>query len=204
LRLCNAGGGKYTDRMEVIQAIDQGTTFALTTFQLDNPWLVPLVRALADAGHLWVLGPIAVLAWIHFILNGRWRTGLLIVLAFLTSSLLCLFVQPLVGRPRPEGAWVVPGRPAGFGFPSEYAAASAATYGLMALSSVPLMKRRVWQSVVGFGVVGLVLAIGFSQMFLAWSYLSDVVGGWALGLSLALLFRWLDLVWTQAAASSGA
>jgi len=44
-----------------------------------------------------------------------------------------------------------------------------------------------------------VLAIGFSQMYLGWNYLSDVVGGWALGLSLALLFRWFDLRWNQPA-----
>jgi hypothetical protein len=96
--------------MEVIQAIDLGATFAITTFQKDNPWLVPVFLVLAYAGSFWVLCPVAILAGGCFSASGRWRTGLLIVLALLTSTLLYLTVQPLVGRPRPEGEWVVPGR----------------------------------------------------------------------------------------------
>jgi undecaprenyl-diphosphatase len=137
------------------------------------------------------------LAFLGFTLSGRWRTGLLILAVFVVSYVLCQAVQPLVGRPRPESSRVVPGQPRGPGFPSDEATTSVATYALIALALVPLFRSRFWQGVVSVGTLVLVLAIGFSQMYLGWNYLSDVVGGWALGLSLALLVRWLDLRWNQ-------
>jgi undecaprenyl-diphosphatase len=124
---------------------------------------------------------------------------LLCIIIFLTSDVLCQAVQPLVGRLRPDVAKAVPGRPDAPGYPNDEAANSVATYALIALSLGAVLRSRWWQGVVSVGTVVLIVAIGFSQMYLGWSYLSDVVGGWALGLSLALLFRWLDLRWNQAA-----
>ncbi len=181
--------------MLFIEALDLGSIYSLTDMQ--RPWLNPVLLAVSYAGSAWVLGPVAVLAFLGLTLLGWWRTALLCIIIFLTSDVLCQAVQPLVGRPRPDVVNVVRGRPSGFGFPSDAATTSMATYALIALSLAAVLKSRLWQSVVGVGAIVLVLAIGFSQMYLGWSYLSDVVGGWALGLSLALLFRWFDLRWHQ-------
>jgi undecaprenyl-diphosphatase len=181
--------------MLFIEALDLGSIFSLTGLQ--RPWLNPVLLAVSYAGSPWVLVPVAVLAFLVLTRLGRWRTGLLCVILFLTSDVLCQAVQPLVGRPRPDVANVVPGpgRPKGPGFPSDQATTSVATYVFAALSLADVLRRRVGQSVILVVAVALVLGIGFSQMYLGWCYLSDVVGGWALGLSLALLFRWLDLRW---------
>jgi undecaprenyl-diphosphatase len=181
--------------MEFIEAVDLGSLFSITGMQ--RPALNPVLLAVSYAGSPWVLAPVAILGLLGFTLSGRWRTGLLILLVFLVSYVLCQTVQPLVGRPRPELSKVVPPRPSGFGFPSDEATTSVATCALIALALLPLLRSRFWQGVVSVGTLALVLAIGFSQMYLGWNYLSDVVGGWALGLSLALLFRWLDLRWNQ-------
>jgi membrane-associated phospholipid phosphatase len=187
----------YTDRMEFIEAVDLGSLFALGNFQQHTPRLVPVFKAVAQAGSLWALGAVAVLAFIGLTLGGRWRTSLLVFIAFLTTAIISQTVQPLVNRPRPDVTQVVSGRPSGQGFPNGEAAASSALLVLVLLTLVPSLRSRVLQAIVIVGGVVLVLAIGFSQMYLAWAYLSDVVGGWALGLSLALLFRWLDLRWNR-------
>jgi undecaprenyl-diphosphatase len=183
--------------MLFIEALDLGSIFTLTGMQ--RPWLNPLLLVLSYAGSPWVLGPVAVVVFLALTWLGHWRTGLLCVILFLTSDVACQAVQPLVGRPRPDVKNVYPGQPKGPGFPSDAATTSIATYALVALSLADVLKRRVWQMVIGVAAVALVLAIGFSQMYMGWSYLSDVVGGWALGLSLALLFRWLDLRWKERA-----
>jgi membrane-associated phospholipid phosphatase len=181
--------------MLFIEALDLGSIFNLTGMQ--RPWLNPLLLAVSYTGSPWVLVPVAVLAFLVLTRLGRWRTGLLCAIAFLTSDVVCQAVQPLVGRPRPDVANVYPGRPNGPGFPSDEATTSVATYTLVALSLADMLKRRIGQGAIGVAATALVLGIGFSQMYLAWCYLSDVVGGWALGLSLALLFRWLDLRWKE-------
>jgi membrane-associated phospholipid phosphatase len=96
-------------------------------------------------------------------------------------------------------AWVIPGRPPGYGFPNDAATVAMATLGTMLMGLAPHLRSRASRIAVSLGIVLLLLAIGFSQMFLAWGYLTDVLGGWSLGLSLALLFRWLDLRWNQPA-----
>jgi undecaprenyl-diphosphatase len=192
--------------MEYIEALDLGTAFAIANFQQHTPWLVPFFRVVAYAGSMWVLAVVAVLAFLGLSLLSRWRAGLLIVIAFLTSAVVAQTVQPLVGRFQPDVKERVDDRPQpdgrdrlpdlSYGFPNGPTAASSATYAILLLSLVPLLRGRILQVVLGLGIVVLVLAVGFSQMYLAWGYLSDVVGGWALGLSLALFCRWLDLRWS--------
>jgi undecaprenyl-diphosphatase len=193
--------------MEYIEALDLGAAFGIANIQQQTPWLVPVFRVIAYAGSLWVLAVVAVLAFLGLSLLGRWRAGLLIVIAFLTSAVVAQTAQPLVGRfqpdvkervldrPQPDGKDRLPDL--SYGFPNGPAATSSATYAMLLLSLVPLLRSRVLQIILGLGIVVLVLAIGFSQMYLAWGYLSDVVGGWALGLSLALFCRWLDLRWSR-------
>jgi undecaprenyl-diphosphatase len=193
--------------MEYIEALDLGAAFGIANFQQHTLWLVPIFRVAAYAGSLWVLAVVAILAFVGLSLLGRWRAGLLIVIAFLTSAVVAQTVQPLVGRFQPDVKERVLDRPQSdgkdrlpdltYGFPNGPAAASSATYVMVLLSLVPLLRSRVLQIALGLGIVVLVLAIGFSQMYLAWGYLSDVVGGWALGLSLALFCRWLDLRWSR-------
>ncbi len=183
--------------MEFIESLDLGSIFAIGHFQKQTPWLVPIMQALAYIGSLWVLGTLAVLAFIGLAALGRWRSGLLVILVFLGSSVVCLTAEPLVGRSRPDVAWVIPGRPPGYGFPNDAATISIATLGMILLTLIPNLRSHAAKIAVTFAVVAALMAIGFSQMFLAWGYLSDVLGGWSLGLSLALLFRWLDLFWNR-------
>jgi undecaprenyl-diphosphatase len=183
--------------MESIEALDLGSIFAIGSFQQKTPWLIPVFEGLALVGSFFGMALVAGLATLGFVLFRRLLRGGVVLLVFLVCAVACQTVQPLIGRPRPDISTVVPGRPYGHGFPNGEAAVSAATFALLLLMLLRLLKSRVLQGLLSSTVVALVLAIGFSQMYLAWGYLSDVIGGWALGLSLALFLRWFDLRWNR-------
>src|SRR5205085_4084442 len=107
---------------------DLGTSFAIANFQQHTPWLVPIFKGVAYAGSLWVLAVVAILAFVGLSLLGRWRAGLLVVIAFLTSVVVAQIVQPVVNRPRPDVVQVIAGRPGSAGFPNGEAAGSSATF----------------------------------------------------------------------------
>ena len=185
--------------MEFIEAVDLGSIFAIGSFQKQTPWLIPIFQIIAYAGLPWVLAAVAVVASAGLMVRGR-GSGMLVLL-FLTSLTISLVAQRLVLRPGPDLATRVGGLPSRFSFPNNAAAVSAGTFAVLLMSVLPLWKRRAWRSAASLLIGVLILAIGFSQMYLGWSYLTDVVGGWALGLALALLARWLELRWNSVAAS---
>jgi membrane-associated phospholipid phosphatase len=81
-----------------------------------------------------------------------------------------------------------------FSFPSGHALVSLAVYGSIALMLGRRLRRRS-DRIVLFGTTGLlVLAIGFSRLYLGVHFLSDVLAGFAAGAAwLALLYVALEL-----------
>ena len=66
-------------------------------------------------------------------------------------------------------------------FPSGHSMGSLICYGLLAYVLV-LVLRRAWVRLLAVsGLSVLVLAIGFSRIYLGAHYVSDVVGGYAVG-----------------------
>jgi membrane-associated phospholipid phosphatase len=183
--------------MQFIEALDLGSLFFMP--HLHHPWLNAIMLTGTRGGDTWVLAVVVLLAFVGFAAWQRqFSSGLLIFVALLSSWSAYHLAKSYVGRPRPDVAWAFPGKPTDPSFPSGHATASSAVYGLIALSLIPLLKRRVLKSAVAIAATVLVVAIGFSRMYLGWHYLSDLVGGWALGTSLALLLRWVDLRWGNA------
>lgn len=94
-----------------------------------------------------------------------------------------LFVQ--VGkwqfiRPRPLS--VAYYHEVGFSFPSGHSATALTLYGLLAYWWIrwsPGTRSRVW---IGAGAISLILAVGFSRIYLGVHYLSDVLDGYLLGI----------------------
>jgi undecaprenyl-diphosphatase len=81
-------------------------------------------------------------------------------------------------RPRPA-LEVALAHAGGFSFPSGHAMASAAVYGALAVVVSLRFERARWWATTA--CVALVLAIGWSRIYLGVHYPSDVLAGWALG-----------------------
>lgn len=96
------------------------------------------------------------------------------------AAILNAELKLLVQRARPF--WEDPlARESTFSFPSGHSLGAVVTYGLIAYGIYLLTRRRsIWlATAVGLAIV--VLAIGYSRMYLGVHYFSDVIGGFALG-----------------------
>jgi membrane-associated phospholipid phosphatase len=81
-----------------------------------------------------------------------------------------------------------------FSFPSGHALVSLAVYGSIALVLACRLSTHAQRAVLLGGTALLVLAIGFSRLYLGVHFLSDVLAGYAAGLAwLALLYVALEL-----------
>jgi membrane-associated phospholipid phosphatase len=88
-----------------------------------------------------------------------------------------------VDRPRPNlAAW---------GYPSGHVLSLVVFFGLLAYLLWNSRLDRRWQRFGAAMAACIVVAVGFSRMYLDFHWLTDVVGGFALGLAYLLVMIWL-------------
>jgi len=139
-----------------------------------------LFRAISGLGSPWVLIPLALVITVFLVIQ---KQGLLLegwLLAFLGGFLLNNILKRAIHRPRPY-----PGAAeySSWSFPSGHAMVSLIAYGMVAYVLILLGPRnRRAQLAIVAGAALLVLAIGFSRLYLGAHYFSDVVGGYAAGM----------------------
>jgi undecaprenyl-diphosphatase len=101
-------------------------------------------------------------------------------------------MKGLYGRPRPDlaphGSYVYSAS-----FPSGHSTLSAAMFLTLAMLIASLEPNRATKVLVYVLAMTLVLAIGFSRVYLAVHWPSDVLAGWCLGAAWALA-GWLALL----------
>ena len=142
------------------------------------------ITALGGPTVIWLV----VLAVMGFLLlQARYRTALVILIAAAGGEVVNQMVKQLFMRPRPS---VVPHLDVvgSSSFPSGHAASSLA----LAICLTRLSGSKGW---VGVGGWCFVLGTGFARVALGLHYLSDILGGWCMALCWAGLcagpHRWL-------------
>jgi membrane protein DedA with SNARE-associated domain/membrane-associated phospholipid phosphatase len=152
-----------------------------------EPWLTAVLAWVTDLGASWFLVPLVLVAGLAW----RWRTGGWQPLGMLAAAyggawLLSKLVKSIVGRPRPPLATMAE-HVTGMAFPSGHATNSAAVYGMLAVLAGTALGP--WRAKVGAwaGLVLVVLAVGFSRLYLGVHWLTDVLAGWALGAAWVLV-----------------
>src|SRR5213594_1497781 len=101
--------------------------------------------------------------------------------AFAGGGLLDVVLKLVIRRPRPPGAAAFL-QHFSWSFPSGHAMASLIGYGMLAYVLTLLwIHRRSAQIAVVLAAALLIIAIGFSGLYLGVHYFSDVVGGYAAG-----------------------
>ena len=112
----------------------------------------------------------------QWILLGGWLA------AFAGGGLLDVVLKLVIRRPRPPYAAAFL-QHYSWSFPSGHAMGSLIGYGMLAyVLAVLWIHRRSAQISVVLGAALLIVAIGFSRLYLGVHYFSDVVGGYAAGL----------------------
>jgi undecaprenyl-diphosphatase len=128
------------------------------------------------------LSVLAVAACALLVRRGRRADALLVALAYAGSEILTAVFKNAFERERPPFH-----DPAlsfsTFSFPSGHSSVSAAVYGALAIVVVRSLRDRRAQVLTVVATAALVLAIGFSRVYLGAHYLSDVLAGLSLGLA---------------------
>lgn len=138
--------------------------------------LLTVVGALWQASHK---NRLLTLGWIGVVIGG----------ALLNSG-----TKHLIDRPRPpEELRDKAVLEVNQSYPSGHSMGSAIGYGLLAYT-LCLWQRCRWTRLLILLVTGcIVLAIGFSRMYLRAHWFSDVIGGWSIGLTwLFFCLGWLE------------
>jgi undecaprenyl-diphosphatase len=179
--------------MEFVQATDEGTLFWCENHHttVGNA----LMRFITRLGDPSALITVVALSGILFLVTGRRRTAVILLLVSLSGLGLTQLVSYLVKRERPDMAWRLIDRPHSPSFPSGHALNSMAIFGTLALLAARSTRRRIVCALVL--VVGflLPLTIGLSRPYLGVHYPSDVLAGWTAGLACALFALWADQRW---------
>jgi membrane-associated phospholipid phosphatase len=151
----------------------------------------PIVKTIMDAGFFigeQVIVVLAVLLGLYFIYKKYWRELTLMVLGLAGSSLLFLILSHLFNRARPvTQIWIVLHVP---GFPSGHSISVVVFYGLLAYLWVPKVSSTISKIGVAAAALFLMAYVGFSRVFTAGHYLTDILAGYAVGIA------WFGLIYT--------
>ena len=117
---------------------------------------------------------------VYFVWRREWLNLAVWAVALAGGELLNLLLKLLFARPRP--VFSVPLAVAqSYSFPSGHAMMSIIAYGLLAYFAVGAVDARRWRLIVAALAAFLVVAIGFSRLYLGVHYFTDVIGGFAAG-----------------------
>jgi undecaprenyl-diphosphatase len=146
------------------------------------PPLTALMEVVTYAGSALVLVPLALIAAAALARQGARGDAALVLLALAGSEALFLLFKDLFDRPRPH--FVDPLLVLSTSsFPSGHATVSCAVYGALAYVAARHVRGRRTRVAIAAAAGVLVLAIGFSRVYLGVHYLSDVLAGTALALA---------------------
>ena len=120
-----------------------------------------------------------------FLMHGRRRHALVLVATVLLADVSSEVLKHIYDRPRPDlvphGSYVYSSS-----FPSGHSTMSAATFLTLAMLIASLEPQRGVKVMVYVLAMALMLAIGFSRVYLGVHWPSDVLAGWCLGAAWAL------------------
>jgi undecaprenyl-diphosphatase len=122
------------------------------------------------------------IAYYLFLKKHKWYS--IKIPAIAISSLLLMFgLKRLFARERPVGQLLEEAK--NFSFPSGHALMSVTFYGLMAYITWHTVKNKTAKWIIILFLIGWIILIGLSRLYLRRHYYSDVAAGFAMG------FLWL-------------
>ena len=147
----------------------------------ESPAAYRLFHYVSLAGSPLVIAALAVVVGFVLAVRREWIILSGWLAAFYGGGLLGRVLEAFVRRPRSQGSAALLGG-ATLSLPSGHALGSLIGYGLLTYLLVTfVVKRRSGQTAIVVGAGVLILAIGFSRLYLGVLYFSDIVGMYAAG-----------------------
>jgi len=167
---------------------DRELAHMLPSIGLKSP---PFVKYIMIAGFYvgtYVIIVIDSILSLYFLFKRYWRELAMVTLGGIGGSLLFYSLSAFIARPRPlTQIWNIVHVPS---FPSGHTISSVVCYGLLAYLLAPKISSAFWKWVVVAAALLIMIWVGFSRVFTAGHYLTDVLAGYAVGIA------WSGLVYT--------
>ena len=160
---------EYALDMAVLSFVEQQRTPSLTKF-------MKFISFFASHEYLMVAPPLVVCAML-FSRKMHWY-ALLVLVNSVSITLLNQGLKHLFSRPRPITALL---EQSGKSFPSGHAMIGIVFYGLFIYIIYHLVGNRFWRWFWCLFILGFILLIGYSRIYLHVHYFTDVVAGFAIG-----------------------
>jgi len=148
--------------------------------------MTPIAKGITQlGGAIFLIGLATILA---IVIKNK-KTGLLIWINLVVSTLLNQILKYIVQRPRPTEFRIID--ESGYSFPSGHSMVSAAFYGFL----IYLIYRNVKNKYLKWGLISalslLIILIGTSRIYLGVHYTSDVLAGFLISISYLIIFTYL-------------
>ena len=149
------------------------------------------MRDVTALGGVTVIAGLTLVATLVFLFHGKRRHALVMAGAVLLAWASSETTKALYDRPRPD---LVPHAVVVYSksFPSGHSTLAAATYLTLAMLVATLETRRRTKALAYSLACVVLVAVGFSRVYLGVHWPSDVLGGWCLG-ALWALVAWMVL-----------
>ncbi len=157
--------------------IDQSILYTLSTWRTPN--LVHLFLVITQLGS-WITVLTVVLSTSFALwLKKEWHYIVPFWITVAGSGMVMSLAKVLFQRPRPTAAVYVEST---MSFPSGHATIAIALWGFLTYLAVHHATKRWHKILLGCCGLTLILAIGFSRLYLGVHFFTDVLGGYLLGL----------------------
>lgn len=173
-------------------------------------WLMSRVSEQGAVAATWVswlgdtaLSGLLAAAVVFLLVRRRPAAAITVVIATIGGMLIADGLKPIFHRPRPEYALeIMAGR--SFSFPSGHSMASIVGYGIVAYFRLELEAHSWRRRLILVPSCVIILAVGFSRLYLGVHYLTDVIGGFLAGAVWVLLCTEVYRYATRAIRARGA
>lgn len=169
----------------------------MTVYGAASPRATTVLRAITHLGSPLFLLPMTIVFSLVFLRLRRIRGAILLTATMVGVSLLNWILKSAFQRPRPLpffGLTV----PASYSFPSGHSLAAFCFYGALAALVTARLRSTLWSALVWAGAAVIIVAVGFSRLYLGLHYPSDVVGGYATGFVWVLTVASADRMFRRA------
>lgn len=160
-----------------IQHLD--TIFAQAVYSMRDPSMVQFFIWVTQLGSSATVIGLMLIAAIIFVYRKKIPEAVGLLVSIAGSAAVVFILKELIAKPRPM--YPIPAYiETSYSFPSGHATLAIALYVFLLWTIYDAMPS-LWKKLTATSTVVLVLAIGFSRLYLGVHYLSDVVAGYLLG-----------------------
>jgi membrane-associated phospholipid phosphatase len=169
----------------------------MTVYGVSSPHATAVLHAITQLGSPLFLLPMTIVFALTFLHLRRIRGAILLTVTMLGVTVLNQILKAVFQRPRPLPFFGLT-MPASYSFPSGHSLAAFCFYGALAALVTARLRSQFWSALVWAAAVVIIVAVGFSRLYLGVHYPSDIVGGYATGFVWVLTVASADRMFRRA------